>query len=76
MNKCHLVSTPFEHNVKLYKDDDTKEAKATLYRQLVGCLNYLIITKPDIAYGVSILSQFMVNHMKVIGKRPSESFHI
>ena len=66
------MSTPLEHNVKLYNEDGTKEADGTLYRQLVGSLNYLTTTRPDIAYSVSILIQFMAkpldNHWKVVKK--------
>lgn len=29
------------------------------YRRLIGKLNYLIITRPDIVYFISIISQFM-----------------
>jgi hypothetical protein len=30
-----------------------------MYRQMVGSLNYLTTTRPDIAYSMSVLSQFM-----------------
>jgi hypothetical protein len=45
--------------VKLCSQDGTKDADGTLDRQLVGSLNYLTTTRPDISYAVSILSQFM-----------------
>jgi hypothetical protein len=68
MSECKPVSTPLEQNIKLNSDDETKEMNGTLYRQLVGSLNYLTTTRPDIAYSVSILSQFMAkphdNHWK------------
>ena len=55
-----------------YNDDETKEAYGTLYRQLVGSLNYLTTNRPYIAYSVNILSQFMANpcknHWKVAKK--------
>ena len=53
------MSTPLEQNTKLYNDDGSKEVNGTLYRQLVGSLNYLTTTRPDIVYSISVLSQFM-----------------
>lgn len=31
----------------------------TLYRSLVGDLQYLIITRPDLSYAVNVVSQFI-----------------
>jgi len=56
---CKAVSTPLEQNIKLRSDHGTKEVNGTLHPQLVGSLNYLTTTRLEIAYAVSILSQFM-----------------
>lgn len=36
-----------------------KKVDGTLYPQLVGILNYLTMTRPNITYSINILSQFM-----------------
>eukprot|EP00253_Pinus_taeda_P032251 PITA_32251 len=59
MDQCRSAATPLQQNLKLSSDDGTKEVDATKYRQLVGSLIYLTTTKPDLAYFVSVLSQFM-----------------
>ncbi|XP_049382865.1 uncharacterized mitochondrial protein AtMg00810-like [Solanum stenotomum] len=46
-------------NVHLTKDDGDPLDDLKIYRKLVGKLNYLTVTRPDIAYAVSIFSQFM-----------------
>jgi len=59
MEQCKTTSVPLQQNLKLCRDDGSKEVDATLYRQLVGSLIYLTTTRPDLAYYVSVLSQFM-----------------
>ena len=53
-------------NSHLTKNDGEPFEDPEKYRRLVGRLNYLTLTRPDIAYAVSIISQFMaaptVNH--------------
>ncbi|XP_072064209.1 uncharacterized protein [Arachis hypogaea] len=52
-------STPLEPNVRFTPMDGTVLDNPTLYRQLVGGLVYLTVTRPDIAYPVHVLSQFL-----------------
>ncbi|KAK9104463.1 hypothetical protein Scep_021307 [Stephania cephalantha] len=54
-----IASTPFDVNVNLTSFDDTLLPDPTVYRQLVGSLVYLTVSRPDIAYVVHIMSQFM-----------------
>lgn len=46
-------------NVKLRTIDDELLLDATLYRQLVGSLIYLSVTKPNLAYAVYLVNQFL-----------------
>jgi hypothetical protein len=53
------VDTPMEINVKYRSKEGDLLAYPTIYRQLVGRLNYLTITRPDISFTVKQVSQFM-----------------
>ncbi|KAK2985083.1 hypothetical protein RJ640_022961 [Escallonia rubra] len=46
-------NTPMNPSVHLTKDDGDRLDDPEKYRRLVGKLNYLIVTRPDIAYAVS-----------------------
>eukprot|EP00253_Pinus_taeda_P033219 PITA_33219 len=57
--ECNLLTTPMEQNLKLTSIEGKEFEDATKYRQLVGSLNYLTTTRPDISFNVGILSRFM-----------------
>ena len=55
-----IIDTPIEYNCRLNSHDGEPLYDATLYRQLVGSLIYLLVTSPDISYVVHVVSQFTV----------------
>eukprot|EP00253_Pinus_taeda_P024911 PITA_24911 len=59
MTECNPLTIPMEQNLKLTSIEGKEFEDATKYRQLVGSLNYLTTTKPDISFVVGILSRFM-----------------
>ncbi|GAB2270840.1 hypothetical protein Dimus_038881 [Dionaea muscipula] len=60
--------TPMLPGTKLAPEDGEVCADPDRYRRLVGRLNYLTITYPDIAFSVSVVSQFIsdprVSHLE------------
>eukprot|EP00253_Pinus_taeda_P011570 PITA_11570 len=55
MTECDPLTTPMEQNLKLTYIEGKEFEDATKYRQLVGSLNYLTTTRPDISFVVGIL---------------------
>lgn len=52
------VSTPLAASQSLVTDG-TPFDNQTLYRSLVGALQYLTITRPDLSYVVNLISKFL-----------------
>jgi hypothetical protein len=50
--------------MKLKKDMGELLENGTMYQNLVGSLIYLVLTRPDIAYAVGVITQFMKNPRK------------
>ena len=57
--ECKPADTPIVPNHKLGEYTDQVPADKERYQRLVGKLIYLSHTRPDIAYAVSVVSQFM-----------------
>ncbi|KAM1666313.1 hypothetical protein ACFX1X_045967 [Malus domestica] len=65
MDGAKDVTTPMATSTLLILSDGSPLTDATTFRQLVGGLQYLSLTRPDISFTVNKLSQFM--------HRPTES---
>nr|GEV10587.1 hypothetical protein [Tanacetum cinerariifolium] len=59
MKDCNPALCPMEPGLKLSKEEDEPEVKATQYRKVVSCLRYLFHTCPDLTYSVGVISQFI-----------------
>nr|GEY98785.1 ribonuclease H-like domain, reverse transcriptase, RNA-dependent DNA polymerase [Tanacetum cinerariifolium] len=70
MVDCNETKIPMDPGTKLIKTEGGELVDAMEYRSLIGCLRYLLHTRPDLSYSVGLLSRFMQEpreqHMKAI----------
>ncbi|XP_030479071.1 uncharacterized mitochondrial protein AtMg00810-like [Cannabis sativa] len=70
MLECKPISTPMEANVKLCAHAGKDLQDGAMYRQLVGSLIYLTLTRLDISYVVGVVSRYMQQpkkpHLEVV----------
>ncbi|KAL9414481.1 hypothetical protein AB3S75_042868 [Citrus x aurantiifolia] len=59
MTDAKPIATLLSATVGLQQTDGSVSADGTSYRQLLGSLQYLTLTRPDICFAVNKLSQFM-----------------
>ncbi|GLU08619.1 hypothetical protein SLE2022_255210 [Rubroshorea leprosula] len=59
MSDCKAVSTPMTPKQKLVASDSPPCSDSTQYRSIVGALQYLTFTRPDIAFAVQQVCQYM-----------------
>ncbi|GJZ02251.1 ribonuclease H-like domain, reverse transcriptase, RNA-dependent DNA polymerase [Tanacetum coccineum] len=70
MVECNETIIPMDPGTKLTKITEGTMVNPTEYQSLIGCLRYLLHTRPDLSYSVGLLSRFMQElreqHMKAI----------
>ena len=59
MSNCSLVNTSIATEMKLSREGNGDFFDSTFFKSLVGSLKYLTITRPDIVYGVGLVSRYM-----------------
>ena len=68
MDGSKPVNTPIECGTKLSKYTKEEHVDPTLFKSLVGSLRYLTCTRPDILYGIGLISRYMeaptTSHLK------------
>ena len=67
---CQPINTPIEEGMKLCVESNQVSTDKGRYQRLMGRLMYLAHTIPDIAYALSVVSQYMYNpgeqHMNAV----------
>ena len=71
MMDCKAMATPMAPNMKLLNDASSELVDATMYRQMIGSLMYLMNMRPDIFFVVNTLSQFLIDprHVHLISRK-------
>ena len=59
MSECNLTHVPMEFNLKLSKSQEEKSVDESEYRRHIGCLRYMLHTRPDLSFSVGVISRYM-----------------
>ena len=59
MSQAKSLPTPMVSSLKLSKFQGMPTVDPTFYRSIVGALQYVTLTRPEIAYSVNRVCQFM-----------------
>nr|GEY35884.1 ribonuclease H-like domain, reverse transcriptase, RNA-dependent DNA polymerase [Tanacetum cinerariifolium] len=72
MIDCNETLIPMDPGTRLTKITKGTMVNSTKYQSLIGCLRYMLHTRPDLSYSVGLLSRFMQEpreqHMKAISQ--------
>ena len=70
MMGCRTASTPMDPNIKISSKSRELLSDPASYQRLVGHLIYLTNTRHDLAFAISVVSQFMhaprTSHMEAV----------
>nr|GEX22250.1 ribonuclease H-like domain, reverse transcriptase, RNA-dependent DNA polymerase [Tanacetum cinerariifolium] len=70
MIDCNETLIPMDPGTRPTKITEGTMVNSTKYQSLIGCLRYLLHTRPDLSYSIRLLSHFMQEpreqHMKAI----------
>ncbi|GKF54803.1 N-terminal kinase-like protein [Tanacetum coccineum] len=59
LSNCNHMSSPMVTSSSLSLDDSTAFSNPVKYRQVVGSLQYVTLSRPDIAFAVNKVCQYM-----------------
>ena len=59
LSECNASQVPMDLNIKLSRSPRERSIDEKLYRRSIGCLRYLLHTRPDLAFSVGVLSRYM-----------------
>ena len=59
MSECNATQTPMEFGLKMTKGQEEPDIDEREFRRAIGCLRYLLHTRPDLAFSVGMLSRYM-----------------
>ena len=61
MMDCKAMATHMASNLKLLSDASPESVDATMYRQMIGSLMYLMNRRPDICFALNTLRKLLID---------------